>query len=175
MTWDICVPRLESRNRRVLPASGGRYAERATIFLSKDDIHHRHRKKRHSNMLATSNFGSSSSQPHKFLPSVPSPLSPRRANVKSSSTSFWSFDTSMATSASQHASNQQSHVPFSSRPVKAAPVPRSDALRERRRDMFLRKVRQARDENKWDSRIDDVSFRLLYKLRLGTNCSFPDG
>ncbi|KAI4761709.1 hypothetical protein E4T52_02667 [Aureobasidium sp. EXF-3400] len=67
----------------------------------------------------------------------------------------------MATSAPQHASNQQSHVPFSSRPVKAAPVPRSDALRERRRDMFLRKVRQARDENKWDSRIDDMA-RLDY-------------
>jgi hypothetical protein len=109
-------------------------------------------------MLATSNFGSTPSQSHKFLPSVPSPLSPRRANVKSPSTSFWSFDTSMATSAPQNASNQQSHVPFSSRPVKAAPVPRSDALRERRRDMFLRKVRQARDENKWDSRIDDVRF-----------------
>ena len=108
-------------------------------------------RKEHSKMLATSNFGSTSSQPHKFLPSVPSPLSPRRANVKSSSTSFWS---------PQHASNQQSHVPFSSRPVKAAPVPRSDALRERRRDMFLRKVRQARDENKWDSRIDDVHFPL---------------
>ncbi|CAD0096908.1 unnamed protein product [Aureobasidium vineae] len=105
-------------------------------------------------MLATSNLGSTPSQPHKFLPSVPSPLSPRRANVKSS-TSFWSFDTSMATSTSQQASNKQSHVPFSSRPVKAAPIPRSDALRERRRDMFLRKVRQARDENKWDSRIDD--------------------
>ncbi|KAI4720287.1 hypothetical protein E4T48_03415 [Aureobasidium sp. EXF-10727] len=111
-------------------------------------------------MLATSNFGSTPSQPHKFLPSVPSPLSPRRANVKSS-TSFWSFDTSMATSAPQQASNQQSHVPFSSRPVKAAPIPRSDALRERRRDMFLRKVRQARDENKWDSRIDDMA-RLDY-------------
>ncbi|CAD0113466.1 unnamed protein product [Aureobasidium uvarum] len=111
-------------------------------------------------MLATSNFGSTPSQPHKFLPSVPSPLSPRRANVKNS-TSFWSFDTSMATSTSQQASNQPSHVPFSSRPVKAAPIPRSDALRERRRDMFLRKVRQARDENKWDSRIDDMA-RLDY-------------
>lgn len=112
------------------------------------------------NMLATSNYGSTSSQPHKFLPSVPSPLSPRRANVKSPSTSFWSFDTSMTTSASQQAPNQQSHVPFSSRPVKTAPIPRSDALRERRRDMFLRKVRQSRDDNKWDSRIDDVCWYL---------------
>ncbi|KAG9673072.1 hypothetical protein KCU99_g7568, partial [Aureobasidium melanogenum] len=67
----------------------------------------------------------------------------------------------MATSAPQQAPNQQSHVPFSSRPVKAAPIPRSDALRERRRDMFLRKVRQSRDDNKWDSRIDDMA-RLDY-------------
>ncbi|KAI5254394.1 hypothetical protein E4T42_02359 [Aureobasidium subglaciale] len=112
-------------------------------------------------MLATSTFGSTTSQPHKFLPSVPSPLSPRRAHVKTSSTSFWSFDTSMPTSSPQQASNQQSHTPFSSRPVKAAPIPRSDALRERRRDMFLRKVRQSRDDNKWDSRIDDMA-RLDY-------------
>ncbi|KAI5197251.1 hypothetical protein E4T39_07430 [Aureobasidium subglaciale] len=112
-------------------------------------------------MLATSNFGSTPSQPHKFLPSVPSPLSPRRAHVKTSSTSFWSFDTSMPTSSPQQAPNQQSHTPFSSRPVKAAPIPRSDALRERRRDMFLRKVRQSRDDNKWDSRIDDMA-RLDY-------------
>jgi hypothetical protein len=126
-------------------------------------------------MLATSNFGSTPSQPHKFLPSVPSPLSPRRANVKSPSTSFWSFETSMATSAPQNASNQQSHVPFSSRPVKAAPVPRSDALRERRRDMFLRKVRQARDENKWDSRIDDVRFCLAHDCRHSTDYSISDG
>jgi hypothetical protein len=122
-------------------------------------------------MLATSNIGSTPSQPHKFLPSVPSPLSPRRANAKSPSTSFWSFDTSMATSAPQHASNQQSHVPFSSRPVKSAPVPRSDALRERRRDMFLRKVRQARDENKWDSRIDDVRHFFEYKFKSIADCS----
>ncbi|KAH0337170.1 hypothetical protein KCU81_g8230, partial [Aureobasidium melanogenum] len=67
----------------------------------------------------------------------------------------------MATSAPQQAQNQQSHVPFSSRPVKTAPIPRSDALRERRRDMFLRKVRQSRDDNKWDSRIDDMA-RLDY-------------
>lgn len=124
-----------------------------------------------SNMLATSNYGSTSSQPHKFLPSVPSPLSPRRANVKSPSTSFWSFDTSMATSAPQQAPNQQSHVPFSSRPVKAAPIPRSDALRERRRDMFLRKVRQSRDDNKWDSRIDDVCFRLHTSINFGADLS----
>ncbi|KAG9737239.1 hypothetical protein E4T50_07054 [Aureobasidium sp. EXF-12298] len=67
----------------------------------------------------------------------------------------------MATSAPQQAPNQQSHVPFSSRPVKSAPIPRSHALRERRRDMFLRKVRQSRDDNKWDSRIDDMA-RLDY-------------
>jgi hypothetical protein len=36
---------IESRKRRVLPAIGGRYAGRATIFLFKDDIYHRHRRK----------------------------------------------------------------------------------------------------------------------------------
>lgn len=149
---------IESRTRRVLPSIGSRNAERSTIVPSKEKFTVDVGRRARSNMLATSNFGSASSQPHKFLPSVPSPLSPRRANVKSSSASFWSFDTSMADPAIQHASSQQSHVPFSSRPVKAAPLPRSDALRERRRDMFLRKVRQARDENKWDSRIDDVRF-----------------
>jgi hypothetical protein len=80
----------------------------------------------------------------------------------------------MAASAPQHASSQQPDVPFSSRPVKSAPVPRSDALRERRRDMFLRKVRQARDENKWDSRIDDVRFGLPLQFENNTD-RFQDG
>lgn len=45
-----CAPSLgiESRNRRVLPSIGAGSAERATIFSSKDDIHHRHRGKRAS-------------------------------------------------------------------------------------------------------------------------------
>ena len=77
----------------------------------------------------------------------------------------------MATSAPQQAPNQQSNVPLSSRPIKAAPVPRSDALRERRRDMFLRKVRQSREDNKWDSRIDDVCFHLTCSIYIGTDIS----
>jgi hypothetical protein len=36
---------IESRKRRVLPAIDGRYAERVTIILSKDNIYHRHRRK----------------------------------------------------------------------------------------------------------------------------------
>jgi hypothetical protein len=48
-------------------------------------------------------------------------------------------------------------------------------LRERRRDMFLRKVRQARDENKWDSRIDDVRFCLAHDCRHSTDYSISDG
>lgn len=159
---------VKSDNREPAASSStiGRDVEGALSLRSRTTFQDNKGDKNTSNMLATSNFGSTSSQPHKFLPSVPSPLSPRRANVQASSSSFWSFDTSMTNSTPQQASNQQSHVPFSSRPVKTAPIPRSDALRERRRDMFLRKVRQSRDDNKWDSRIDDVRITFLHRPML---------
>jgi hypothetical protein len=69
----------------------------------------------------------------------------------------------MATTSQQQPQAQQQlqsqKTPYSSRPIKTAPAPpRADALREQRRNMFLRKVRQSRDDSKWDNRIEDVCF-----------------
>lgn len=60
----------------------------------------------------------------------------------------------------EHASGQENsknnNIPFSKRAVKKAPSPKSDELKERRRNMFLRKVREGRDEKRFESRGEDV-------------------
>lgn len=45
---------------------------------------------------------------------------------------------------------------FSQRPVKKAPVAKQDELKERRRSMFLKKVRDGREDKRWESRGEDV-------------------
>jgi hypothetical protein len=52
---------------------------------------------------------------------------------------------------------EEGFVPYSKRNVKKAPSPRTDELRERRRGAFLRRVREGRDEGRWESRGEDVS------------------
>lgn len=47
-------------------------------------------------------------------------------------------------------------VAFSKRPVKKAPSPNQDELKERRRKLFLKKVSDGRDERRWESRGEDV-------------------
>lgn len=63
-----------------------------------------------------------------------------------------------------HAPSASSHMPFPARPIKTAPatVNRSDALRERRRNIFLKKVQQNRDDTRWGTRVEDVSLILLF-------------
>ena len=57
-------------------------------------------------------------------------------------------------------SQSSSHIPFSKRlPVKKAPSPKQDVLKERRRNIFLRKVKDGREEKRYEARGEDVSER----------------
>lgn len=47
-------------------------------------------------------------------------------------------------------------VEWSKRPVKKAPSPKQEELKERRRRMFLRKVKEGREERRWENRGEDV-------------------
>lgn len=47
---------------------------------------------------------------------------------------------------------------FSRRPVKKAPSPKQDELKERRRKLFLKKVSDVRDDKRFEARGEDVSF-----------------
>lgn len=54
----------------------------------------------------------------------------------------------------------QKNVPFSKRAVKSAPtiIKDKDAVRERRRDLFMKKVASNRQDKKWESRGEQVSY-----------------
>lgn len=59
-------------------------------------------------------------------------------------------------------SSKPLHTPFSSRQTKPGPAPRTrDAVAERRRSLFLNKVRQGRDDKRWEARSDQLA-RLDY-------------
>lgn len=47
-------------------------------------------------------------------------------------------------------------LPFSKRAIKQAPSPRQDELREKRRGQFLKKVREGRDDRRFEVRGEDV-------------------
>lgn len=98
-------------------------------------------------MLATSPYFSSAS--HGFLPAVPSPLLPRSANIYGG-----------RRPAFMSAPGAQKDVPFAKRPVKKAPSPQHDELKERRRNNFLRKVQDGREEKRFDARGEDVRVRV---------------
>ncbi|KAF1988116.1 hypothetical protein K402DRAFT_453278 [Aulographum hederae CBS 113979] len=83
-----------------------------------------------------------------FLPARPSPLSPRSANAVFKPALFMSKP-----------SNQSRDVPFSKRAAKTASTlrPQSrDETRERRRNMFMKKVQQGREDSRWASRGDQI-------------------
>lgn len=63
-----------------------------------------------------------------------------------------SSTTSQALGQENNANNDSTHVPFSKRVVKKAPSPRQDELVERRRSMFLKKVRQGREDKRFEAR-----------------------
>lgn len=108
-------------------------------------------------MLATSNFPSSS--PHAFLPVIPSPLSPRRATHGHYQPRLFS---DFMTSQQPSDTRRSQQTPFSARPIKPVPTTqRPDALRERRRDIFLKKIKQTRDDSRWESRTEDVCLSSL--------------
>lgn len=91
-----------------------------------------------------------------FLPSRPSPLSPRSANVFSPLTPV-AFTFGMTGSENQE-SKAQTFIPYSQRAVRANPFANrnADEQRERRRNMFLRRVEQAREDKRWQGRTDQV-------------------
>ena len=45
---------------------------------------------------------------------------------------------------------------YSKRPVKKAPSPKPDEVREKRRSMFLKKVREGREDKRYEQRGEDV-------------------
>lgn len=93
-------------------------------------------------MLAASPFYS---QPIS-TPARPSPLSERSANVLSRPFSF-----TMA------APSHNAKAPVPQRAHKPNPVIQSrDAVAQRRREMFFRRVQKDRDDKKWDARGDQV-------------------
>lgn len=88
--------------------------------------------------------------PHQntYTPLHPSPLSTRSANACSSL-----FANPIMTERRE----VKKELPFSKRAIKSNPIIRSrDAVKERRRDLFLRKVQDDRDDRRWASRGDQV-------------------
>lgn len=88
-----------------------------------------------------------------FLPKIPSPLSPRSANIyggaRQQQPIFMSDDLNK---------QQSSAVPYSKRAIKRAPAVSQDALKERRRGMFLKKVREGREDKRFEKHGEDVSW-----------------
>jgi hypothetical protein len=108
-------------------------------------------------MLATPHHYMSSAF-NAFLPAIPSPLSPRSANVYGKAQrTFMSASGQENADASNSNVKDVKDVAFSKRPVKKAPSPNPDELKERRRKLFLKKVQDGRDDKRWESRGEDVS------------------
>lgn len=61
-----------------------------------------------------------------------------------------------STEATQKEEQKCAHTPFAKRPVKKAPSPKQDELKERRRGMFLKKVKEGREDKRFEARGEDV-------------------
>jgi hypothetical protein len=85
-------------------------------------------------------------QTREFLPKIPSPLSPRSANIHGS--------------ASSNNGNRPHQPNFMNSANSDAPTVSQDALTERRRGMFLRKVREGREDKRFERHGEDVSIFL---------------
>ncbi|KAF2161608.1 hypothetical protein M409DRAFT_28002 [Zasmidium cellare ATCC 36951] len=137
-----------------------------------------------------------SSSPHAFLPTIPSPLSPRSANIhgptrhalaktmtsqegqqqettkqeqegEGNTNSLFKFDNINSPLCSNPNTTNTKHsptTPFSHRPIKRAPTPQQNALKTQRRNAFLRKVRDERDQARYESRGEDF-MRLEFVRR----------
>ncbi|TKA23448.1 hypothetical protein B0A50_07475 [Salinomyces thailandicus] len=109
--------------------------------------------------------------PHAFLPHVPSPLSPRSANIygvrSSTPSSFYMSGENAVSEGRKWVSEQPPVVGFTTKPkreVRRAKVPGQDELTKRRRALFLRKVGEGREERRWESRGEDI-MRLDFMQR----------
>lgn len=68
-----------------------------------------------------------------------------------------SDDLAKAPQQQQQQQQQQESLPYSKRTIKRAPAVSQDALKERRRGMFLKKVREGREDKRFQSHGEDVS------------------
>lgn len=100
---------------------------------------------------------------HAFRPHIPSPLSPRRANIHgprpplfaAMPDSIFMREQPKAASASVSA-DAKATLRQPKRGVRSAKVPKADELREKRRGLFLRKVKEGREEKRFGARGEDV-------------------
>jgi hypothetical protein len=119
-------------------------------------------------------------QTREFLPKIPSPLSPRSANIHGSASSnngnrsqqpnFMSSENDATTKNPQssftfNAAPATAPLPYSKRAIKRAPAVSQDALTERRRGMFLKKVREGREDKRFERHGEDVSICLSLLLQ----------
>jgi hypothetical protein len=85
----------------------------------------------------------------------------------------------MTSSISSHTSgsDNESVTPFSKREIKSNPVMKKarqtrDETRERRRDLFMKKIEQGREDKQWKGRSEQVCIymtRLVTELLLNMN------
>ena len=104
-------------------------------------------------MLATPYHYTPTAFTNAFLPAIPSPLSPRSANVPTKP--FMSAQKADASNTNGQDVKEKT-VPFPKRPVKKAPSPTQNELKTQRRKLFLRKVAEGREEGRWERRGEDV-------------------
>ena len=120
------------------------------------------------NMLATSQSTTHQRAPYGFLPAIPSPLSPRSANIHGGRRAAYTMSSSSESESLAEKKNASGNVakdaqqPFSQRAGKKAPSPKPDELRERRRSLFLRRVRDGREEKRFEARGEDVCRDFLF-------------
>ena len=67
-----------------------------------------------------------------------------------------STSNSEAESEKSHKSARDGTVPYAKRAIKKAPSAKPDELKERRRSLFLQKVKDEREDKRWEARGDDV-------------------
>lgn len=155
----------KSRERESAASNSDHQSPEKILFRSTIHLIHR-RPKSHldrivhilRNMLASPFYTQPTTYNYQreFLPKIPSPLSPRSANIYGGARQqqqpiFMSDDSNK---------QQNSPVPYSKRAIKRAPTVSQDALKERRRGMFLKKVREGREDKRFEKHGEDVSLPL---------------
>ncbi|KAF2086064.1 hypothetical protein K490DRAFT_66990 [Saccharata proteae CBS 121410] len=94
-------------------------------------------------MIATTSYWQHQNTPN-YMPPRPSPLAPRSANAPLHPPYM-------------DPSNAKNDVPFAKRGYKPNPILKSrHSVTERRRDLFLKKVQEKRDDRRWEGREDQI-------------------
>ncbi|KAI7186057.1 hypothetical protein KC363_g6791 [Hortaea werneckii] len=100
---------------------------------------------------------------HAFRPRVPSPLSPRSTNIYGRRSDIF-FMNEEAVDREERKLQPAKFTTQPKREVRKAKVPKQDELKEKRRHMFLRKVKEGREDKRWESRGEDI-MRLDFMQR----------